>query len=144
MRNWLARLMYGRYGNDHLGRFLSVFSMVLLVLGLILNAAAGTGTKVLAYIGSALYYVAWIALLISIFRMFSKNIEKRRNENYKYIQLSNRLKARFGRIKNRVTQSRTHRFYRCPECGATARVPKGKGKIRITCPKCAHAFIRKS
>lgn len=83
-------------------------------------------------------------LIYSYFRIFSKNTAKRYTENAKYLSVKYKITGWFRRKKERIQQSKTHRFYRCPQCGITTRIPKGKGKIKITCPKCGNTFIRKS
>ena len=85
-----------------------------------------------------------LVLVLNILRMFSKNTAARYKENVAYLKVKNRIVSYFTGIRRRIRESKTHRFYKCPACKTTARVPKGKGKIRITCPKCGNTFIRKS
>lgn len=113
------RFMYGRYGNDQLG-------MSLLLLGVAL-ALLGSFTK-LYWLG----FLAYIPLALAIFRMYSRNIAKRRAENQRFLRL-------FSPIRDRQ-----HRYYACPRCRQKVRVPRGKGKIRITCPKCGERFEKKT
>lgn len=130
MRNMLARLMYGRYGMDEYGRFLSLTGLVILIL------AIGAGIfSDKAY--SVLYYVALAVLFYCYFRMFSRNIYKRQQENGKFLRHKRSIADRFQ-------QRHTHRFYKCKNCKVTVRVPKGRGRIEITCPKCGYKFIKKS
>ena len=77
-------------------------------------------------------------------RMFSKNFEKRRKENERYLQLKYKLTSGFRNWNDRRKQSRDYVFFRCPSCHAMLRVPRGKGKIRVTCRKCGNAFERKT
>ena len=95
-------------------------------------------------VGSVLVTLSWAALLFSVFRTLSKNTQKRASENYKYFVCKNKVLSRFRRLKTRFQERKTHRYFRCPQCKATVRVPKGKGKIRITCPKCRNQFIKKT
>ncbi len=118
----------GRNGVDTLGR-------VCLGAALILVLLSGLLYKVPTL--AAIVDFAGIALLIySYFRMFSRNIPKRYEENRKF-----QKKFQF---LSRAAGDRTHRYYRCPSCGQTIRVPKGKGKIEITCPKCHKTFVKRS
>ena len=97
---------------------------------------------------TAAYYITWVAALvlmgIVLWRMFSKNTSKRYQENVKYLNLKNRVTGFFRRKISRIKQCKTHRFFKCPKCGQVVRTPKGKGTIRITCPKCRETFVRKS
>ena len=70
------------------------------------------------------------------------HIRARYSKYQKYLRLRNRLTGRLRALRDRLRQSRTHRFFKCPECGVTVRVPKGKGKIKITCPKCRATFVK--
>lgn len=134
MRDRLMRFMAGRNGADQLARFVSIVSCVMLVVSLFLKNIAGT----------VLWLLALALLVYSYFRMFSKNTGKRYAENARFLSLKYKVTGWFSRKKDRVKQMKTHRFYRCPQCGITTRIPKGKGKIKITCPKCGNQFIRKS
>src|SRR5690606_3210189 len=127
----MRKFMEGRYGADQL-------ALALLVTAVVLSVAV-------RLIGIPyLVVIVYIPLGICIFRMLSKNIRRRSMENYKYLMLANRVRAWFGRIRRRIAGSKTHRFFRCPSCRAELRLPKGKGKILITCPKCRHEFMRKT
>ena len=134
MRKWLAKLMVGRYGVDPLTNFLLIVSMVILLVATLLvrNSA----------VHSVLFTLAVALLVIGYYRIFSRKTSKRYEENQKYLRLRNRLTGRLRELRDRLRQSRTHRFFKCPECGVTVRVPKGKGKIKITCPKCRATFVK--
>jgi len=134
MRNWLQRVMAGRYGVDHYNRFLNTVAMVCLILSIFLNNVVGT----------VFWFIAIVALIWSYVRMFSRNIYKRQAENNAYLTARYAATRKFSGRKQRMQQKKYYRFYKCPSCGVTTRVPKGKGKIRITCPKCGESFIRKS
>ena len=75
--------------------------------------------------------LAYVPLIWSMFRMYSRNIEARRREN-----------AAFLRFFSRLTDKQ-YRYFRCPGCRQVVRVPRGKGKINIRCPKCSRQFIKK-
>ncbi|MGN1029975.1 MAG: hypothetical protein ACI4PQ_00060 [Butyricicoccaceae bacterium] len=115
---------------DEYGRFLSVVGMAVLILGILVGIFSDK-----AY--SVLYLIAVIILCYCYYRMFSRNIYKRQQENGKFLR-------RKRTITDRFRQRHTHRFYRCSQCKVTVRVPKGRGRIEITCPKCGNKFIKKS
>ena len=141
MKERLRKFMEGRYGADELNRFLTVCGWVLLLIGFVLS---GIDSKVALIVGSVLVTLSWAALIYSLFRTFSKRTQERASENYKYFVCKNKVLGWFRRRKARWQDRKTHRYFRCPQCRATVRVPKGKGKIRITCPKCRHQFVKKS
>ena len=125
MREKFARFMAGRYGSDQLNRLLSVLCLVLLVLAMIFN-----GTKV----SSVLWIVSFALLMLVYFRMFSKNIYKRTAENNSYMRFRYNFLKKFRMIKERWTQRKDYKFFSCPACHTTLRVPKGKGKIASRLP----------
>lgn len=132
------RFMEGRYGADQLSRFLNFVAIALIVLSMIFGAFG------LSVVYSVLWWLAVLIMLIALWRMFSKNISKRYQANVKYLTIKNNVVSFFRRKASRIKQLKTHRFFKCPKCGQVVRTPKGKGSIRITCPKCREVFIRKS
>lgn len=133
MRQKLARFMIGRYGTDQLSR-------TMLIVALIAILVASLGFK-----GSRIvYYIAVILLFGSYFRMFSRNISKRYAENQKFLAKTAGIRNYFRVQKSRFAQRKVYRFYHCPQCNQTVRVPRGRGRIAITCPKCKLEFIKKS
>ena len=139
----LRQFFTGRYGGDSLNTFICVISMLSLLAASIVTSAA-SGKTALA-IGLALFAVAAVLVGFAAFRVFSRNLAARRKE---YDWFRRVFVIPFTRKKNeaktRSAQKDTHRFFKCPGCRQTVRVPKGKGKIRITCPKCGKVFERKS
>ena len=111
MRKWLAKLMVGRYGVDPLTNFLLIVSMVILLVATLLvrNSA----------VHSVLFTLAVALLVIGYYRIFSRKTSKRYEENQKYLRLRNRLTGRLRALRDRLRQSRTHRFFKCPECVVT-------------------------
>jgi len=131
-RQWMA----GRYGSDHL-------NVCLLVVYLILSMVSIPFQKYL--IGSVISMILSYALIILIFyRMFSKNVTKRYQENQKFLRVWNRLKGRWSVESRHLKERKDYHFYKCDQCGQKIRIPRGKGKICITCPKCKHEFIKNS
>ena len=150
MRERLQRFFQGRYGTDELNRFLMYVMAACLVLSFIA--------------GSAFYIIGIIVMFTVYFRMFSKNRYRRAAENQIYLRYRDRVRnffrSRFhrgGKIfpgnhtsqgsktsqGNRAYDS-THRIYPCPSCKQKIRVPKGKGKIAIYCPKCGREFVKRT
>lgn len=132
--NWLRRMMMGRYGNDQLGNFLFVIYLLFFVLQLIFRGSIA---------GLVLLMLGYFVIVLYFFRFFSRNIFKRQLENQKFMQVWNSVKNIFKFWKMRWQErSGTKALYRCPKCHQVIRVPKGKGKIAITCPKCRFEFIK--
>ena len=132
-RNWLARAMTGRYGTDQLNRALNIATIVLLVLSLFLGRGG---------FGSLLWALALACLLWGAFRTFSRNIPARQRENAAYLGLTRNWRERFRGAKDRFQQRKDYRFFRCPSCRTWLRVPRGKGKLNITCRHCGERFTR--
>lgn len=130
MRSWFQRFMSGRYGFDQLGGFLCIVSFILVIVG--------------AWVSPVLYWLGLILLIYSYFRVLSRNRSKRYAENLKYLTLQNKVVDWANRHILRFKQRKQYRYFRCPQCGQQLRVPRGRGKIFITCPKCHNQFIKKS
>ena len=130
MRDWFRRLMMGRYGVDQLTWVLLVLALVLSLCGSIFQLGF-------------LRLLCWVVLFFCYFRFFSRNIYARQMENQKLMRLWYRLK---NKTANRPTaqERKNYRVFVCPTCKQKLRVPRGKGKISITCPKCATSFIKKT
>ena len=131
MKEKFLRFMAGRYGADQFSRFLSFVALALIVLNLFFRSGV-------------LWILGLAVLVLTYVRMFSKNYEKRRKENERYLQLKYKLTSGFRNWNDRRKQSRDYVFFRCPSCHAMLRVPRGKGKIRVTCRKCGNAFEKKT
>ncbi|MDD4850829.1 MAG: hypothetical protein PHO10_09065 [Gemmiger sp.] len=130
MKAWFQRFMSGRYGNDQFSSFLCVTSLVLLLLGM--------------FVSGILYYLGLGLLVYCYFRMLSRNLQKRRAENQWYLQRRAVVTGWFSKYKTRFSQRATYRYFRCPRCHQEIRVPRGRGKISISCPKCGTQFIKRS
>lgn len=131
MRRRLEQFMQGRYGTDELSKFLLAVCLVLLLLNMFTRM-------------QLLYLLALVLLGYCYFRMFSRNISGRSAENQKYLSWTAGIRRNCMRMKNRVLQSKDYHIYKCPSCGQKIRIPRGKGKICITCPKCRHEFEKRS
>lgn len=128
MGNALARFMYGRNGPDKLG-------LTILWTSVIVNLLSGFILRHNQVTGSLLYYVAMAMLFYALFRMFSKNLGKRREENQKFVNWLWRMKSNRSGAKARHAD-KEHKYFTCKNCGTICRVPVGKGNVIITCPKC--------
>ncbi len=127
----LQQFMVGRYGNDEFTLFLSLAG---LILGLLAN---------FKYLGF-LYYIGAILIIFGLFRTLSKNYNARRKELNWYLLWSAKPKAEIKLLINRIQERETHKYFKCKNCKAVLRVPKGRGKIEITCPKCRAKVIKKT
>ena len=134
MRERLTRFMAGRNGNDQLNVFLLIIDVVLLVLAGIISRGRGT----------ILYPMAIVLLLYIYFRMFSRNLYKRREENGKFLRLKYSVESYFRVRKEQWRQRKDYKFFTCPSCRAALRVPKCRGKLKIVCRKCGTSFFGKS
>ncbi len=130
MREKIQRFMMGRYGNDNLNQCLILGALVVMLLELFLHST------VLMILG----YLIWGC---SIYRMFSRKIDQRYQENMLYLNKTKGLRHRFSCFAKGL-QDRRNRYFTCPFCAQIVRVPKGRGKIEITCPSCHRHFDRKS
>ncbi len=91
-----------------------------------------------------LLYVGVVLLGFCYYRMFSRNISKRTEENYKYYAVKDRIRNKFSGLKDQWDNRRLYHYYRCPQCRQKLRVPRGRGRIQISCPRCGTQFIKKS
>lgn len=131
MRDFFNRLLFGRYGNDQLNNALLLIGAALCILEW-LSRWSWLTLPILAL------------LALCYFRMFSRNIAARRSENQRFLNWWWPVSRRIGNARIRFADRKTYRFFKCPNCGKRLRVPKGRGRINITCPICRHCFIRKS
>ncbi len=131
IKSSFTRFMYGRNGVDQLSQFINIVTLVIFVISLF--------TK-----WTWLYWIAIGLLVYMYFRIFSKNIPKRSQENQKFCNLRYDLAIKKNNMKKEWEQRKIYRFFRCPMCKQKVRVPKGRGKICITCPKCRQEFVKRS
>jgi len=169
MKQWLQGLAYrfqdfmrGRYGDDGLNRFMLIVALIIMVVEMFLPYSIAR---------IVLDIIGWALIIFIIFRMFSKNTEKRRAENARFQRITERFK---GSSSKRTSSTRTssssntgsakdshtsraarraanaapyrkeNKVFKCRKCGQMLRVPKGKGKVKVTCPKCGESFIKRT
>lgn len=131
LREKFARFMYGRYGTDELSRFLIYAAMACCILSFFFK-------------GAVLDLLIWVFIILSYFRIFSKNHQKRYEENQKYLAEKSRFMGWFNREKKLIGQRKDFHIYTCPGCKQKIRIPRGKGKIVVKCPKCHTEFTKRS
>ena len=128
----LYRFMNGRYGSDQL-------NMALLILSILVSLIGGIFFNRSIFVSLIVYALS----IIIIYRGFSKKIYKRQQENLKFKRLIQPIKSQYKIIKLNLTQKQ-FKHVQCPRCHRTLRVPRGRGKIEITCPHCHVAFDKRS
>ena len=131
MRNFLHRFMIGRYGPDHLSIALIIVAFILSLLNAFL-------------LHTPILYISYLVFGLTIYRMLSRNIPRRRAENDKFIRYWWPIKTKIKNIIQKIKDKFKYKYYKCPTCKKKLRVPKGKGKIRITCPVCWEQLISQS
>jgi len=119
----LRSFMTGRYGTDRLNMVILGAGLVASLLSVMISVQP---------FNLILWILSYVLMIWAIFRSLSRNTYKRYLENRKFLQIHDRLK------------DRQHRYFDCPKCRQTVRVPRGKGKISITCPKCKEKFVKKT
>ena len=126
-----ARFMQGRHGPDNLGIFTLLTGLVFSLLG------SFTGLILFSLLGFVLY-------ILTLFRMFSRNHEKRSAENRKYIELTSGWKTKLSQFIKRTKNRRDYKYFKCPNCKVLLRMKRGSGEKDITCVRCGHQFKMKS
>ena len=135
MRQRFMRFMEGRYGTDTYSQFLLIVALIMILLSSFIPVDI---------IEVVLYIVGWAFAIYSYFRIFSRNISKRYAEYERFMSKTQGIRTRFNKEKNMMEQRKHYHIYKCPGCSQKIRIPKGKGKIEVRCPKCGTTFIKKS
>lgn len=133
MKEKFRRFMTGRYGVDQLSRVYLVAALVLMIVASFARRAM-----------PILDLFALFLLGYTYYRMFSRDISKMYAQNQKYLNFRYKQTVKWNNAKKRFAQRKEYRFFRCPQCRQRVRVPRGRGKICITCPKCKAEFIKRS
>ena len=130
MKQKLAAFFYGRYGSDELAKgMLAVY----IALAVIMLFVGNTARLILNLISLALCFLMF-------YRMLSKNIAKRAQENQVYLNIRKKIKERFLLHRNKWKYRKTHVYKKCPHCKAQIRLPRMQGEHRCACPKCGDSF----
>ena len=130
IRSWMLRLMAGRYGGDQLNVLLVALYVILYIMYLFTRLVV-------------LELLALVLIVVSLYRSMSRNLERRRAENARFLQIVRPIARRWNAFHNRA-HDREHRYFKCPNCGQQMRVPRGKGRITVHCRSCGAVFEEKS
>lgn len=118
IRDFLYRFMNGRYGTDELGKVTLFSSWIVCIISSLINRAL-------------LYYLGMIGIIYSLYRALSRNINARMLENRRFLKMVNLYKLKYD-------QRKEYKIFKCRSCGRNVRVPRGKGRIEVTCPACGN------
>lgn len=135
MRERFVRFMAGRNGNDQLNIFLLGLAVALAVISVFFRNGS---------LGSLLSTATLVLLAYVYFRMLSRNVYKRREENGKFMRFRYDMEGKLRAARERWVQRKEYKFFNCPSCRTNLRVPRGKGRIKIVCRKCGTSFMGKS
>lgn len=130
IRNAIHRFMYGRYGNDSLNLFFIVLYLSLYLLFALTHF-------------ELFYWVSLALVFVSLFRLLSRNIPARQKENAQFMRLAGPI-IQWYRFQRTMRRDKDHRYFKCPNCGQQLRVPRGKGRITVTCRSCGASFQENS
>ena len=136
LKQRMNEFMRGRNGLDQFGRFTLTAALILLVLAIF--------TTRLGALGGIFDTLGLLTLIYTYFRTFSKDLSKRYEENIKYLGWEDKARHWFSVEKDIMRQRKDFHVYTCPGCGQKIRIPRGKGRIEIRCPKCNTCFIKKA
>ena len=131
IKSALARFMQGRHGADNLSMFTLIAGLAVSLLSRFINL------PILGYVGLGLY-------IYTLFRMLSRNQEKRIAENRKYLALSSNVKTKSLQFVRRVKNRKDYKYFKCPNCKVLLRLKRGTGDKEITCVRCKHQFHQKA
>ena len=123
--------MQGRYGTDDFYKFLFLVALICIVLNWFIKS-------------SALSFVTTLILVYAMYRVLSRNHSARYTENQKYLNATAKFRYWFDQQKKLMEERKYHHIYTCPKCRQKIRIPKGKGKIMVRCPKCHYEFQKRS
>ena len=131
MKDKIYRFMQGRYGTDDFYKFLFWVALI----GIVINWF---------FKSQLLSFAVTLILVYAMYRVLSKNHSARYAENQRYLQATAKIRYWFDQQKKLMEERKYHHIYTCPKCRQKIRIPKGKGKIMIRCPKCHHEFQKRS
>lgn len=131
----IRQFMLGRYGMDEMNKILFLGGLLFFLLG-----------KLRFPFGISLFLTdaGLLSIVYGYVRMFSRNIQKRYDQNIKFLEKTKSIREFFSKKLWMLKQQKEYHIYKCPGCGQKIRIPRGKGKIQITCPKCRQSFIKNS
>lgn len=132
MKEKIQQWMYGRYGADQYGRFLSIIAIIIVISNLFTDSRG-----IMPLLGMAL-------AIYSLYRTLSKDIYKRSQENAKFLRTTSGIRNFFRKWKRRIFGENGYRYFACENCKRELRVPKNKGKIVVRCPHCKHEMKKRT
>ena len=138
----LRSFMMGRNGADHLSMALLWTGLICYLLGGIVGSIQVS--VIFPLLGMLLNLLGFAAYVYSLFRVFSRNVEKRRAENRRYVTMAEKKKTERRQAKVRFQNRKTYKYFKCPGCKAWLRLGRGKGVVTITCSRCHTSFTQKS
>ena len=134
MRDMLSQFFVGRNGFDALTKLLLVLAVALWI-----------GSR---FASGGLYRLLFYGFLflagVCIFRSLSRNITRRQEENRRFTGMADRFRGSSETLNNRREQYMEYKVFKCPSCGMKMRVPRGEGKVRVTCRQCGTVFEKKT
>ena len=130
IRNAIQRFMYGRYGNDQLNLFLMGLYLLLYLVFMFTRLGV-------------LYFISFALLALTLFRLLSRNMERRRMENMRFMKAAGPVISWF-RLRRNMRRDKEHVYFKCPSCGQRLRVPRGRDKTTVACRSCGASFEEKS
>lgn len=131
MKNWIQRMMAGRYGVDQLSNAIFILSIIVILASILLE-------------NSILNTVGIVMLLVGYLRMFSRNINSRYTENQKFTNFYKSIFSKYIGYNRQLGSMWKYKYFKCPNCNQRLRVPKGKGRLNVKCPKCKNSFVRRT
>ena len=136
IKNSMSDFMKGRYGMDILGKRLNILFLILAFVSIILNATNKQNGFIMT--------LAIITLIFMYYRAFSKNYAKRMKENEVYKNFETGIATSVIKVKRKLFGTKTHVYTSCPNCKTEIRLPRSKGKLKVTCPSCKHIFVKRT
>lgn len=136
IKNSMSDFMKGRYGMDILGKRLNILFLILAFASIILSATNKQNGFIMT--------LAIITLIFMYYRAFSKNYASRMKENEVYKNFETKVMTSFIKLKRRIFGTKTHVYTNCPNCKTEIRLPRDKGKLKVTCPSCKHIFVKRT
>ena len=134
--------MNGRHGADQLSMALLWTGLLSYLLGSILGSIQGSA--IWLYLALALNLAGFAAYVYTIFRMFSRNNEKRSAENRRYLSMTEKRRTKRRQARVRFENRKKYKYFKCPGCRAWLRVPRGTGVVTVTCSRCHNSFTQKA
>lgn len=142
IKQWFKNFMAGRHGADQLCMTLLWTGLACYLLGSIIGSIQGS--VIFAILGLLLSAAGFAAYLFTVYRMFSRNNQKRDSENRRYLAMKERLRVKRSQAKVRYQNRKKYKYFKCPGCKAWLRVPRGAGVVTITCSRCHNSFTQKA